>query len=162
MAVPKYSAQDFVNDLRHDTYPFVDPKKLNLSGKHILITGASKGIGRALAVAYAQAGAAGIAIGARSDLASLEKEINQAASAAGWQAPKVIRISLDVTDLASAEAAAKTTESAFGKLDILVNNAGYLATWAKMAEGDPAEWWKTWEVNIKGKYYGLLALDVLV
>ena len=156
---PNYSAQDFVKDLRHDTYPFVDPKKLNLSGKYVFITGASKGIGRALAIAYAQAGAAGIAIGARSDLTSLEKEVDQAASATGRQAPKVIKMSLDVTDLASAEAAAKATESAFGKLDVLVNNAGYLATWAKTAEGDPSEWWRTWEVNIKGRVSPSSILD---
>ena len=38
-------AVDFVKD-RHDTYPFIDPKRLNLSNKTVLVTGASRGIGK--------------------------------------------------------------------------------------------------------------------
>ena len=145
-----YSGQSFVEPNHHDTYPFIDPKKLNLSGKYVFVTGASKGIGRALAISYAQAGASGLALGARSDMASLEDEVLNAAKSAGKSAPKILRLSLDVTDLASVEAAKNATEATFGKLDILINNAGYLNNFTKMADSDPTEWWKTWDVNIKG------------
>ena len=150
--MPKdYTGQSFVTPYRNDTYPFIDPQKVDLSGKYVFISGASKGIGRALAVSYAKAGAAGVALGARSDLSSIEKEVSEAAKNAGRKEPKVVTIALDVADLASAEAAAKATEAAFGRLDILINNAGYLAPFLPMADGDPDEWWKTWEVNVRGK-----------
>ena len=152
-----YSGQSFVTPSRSDTYPFIDPKKLNLSGRYVFISGASKGIGKALAISYAEAGAAGIALGARSGLSSLKEEVLEAAKNAKRKEPSVVTMSLDVTDLASTEAAAKATESAFGRLDILINNAGYLAPFTPMVKTDPNEWWKTWEVNVRGrKSYNLL------
>jgi trans-2-enoyl-CoA reductase len=42
---------------RHDTYSYINPTNSNLSGKHVLITGASKGVGRATAISYARAAA---------------------------------------------------------------------------------------------------------
>jgi NAD(P)-dependent dehydrogenase (short-subunit alcohol dehydrogenase family) len=39
-----------------------------------------------------------------------------------------------------------------GSLDVLVNNAGYLEEWKPITESEPSEWWRTWEVNIKGTY----------
>ena len=43
-------------------------------------------------------------------------------------------------------------QSAFGSLDILINNAGYLEEWKPITESNPDDWWRTWEVNIKGTY----------
>lgn len=74
------------------------------------------------------------------------------AKEAGHDAPKVISIKLDVTDVSSTEEAAKTIKKEFGGLDFLFNNAGYLETFRKIGESDPEEWWKTQEVNIKGPY----------
>ena len=146
-----FSGQSFVTPSRSDTYPFIDPKKLDLSGKYVFISGASKGIGKALAIAYAEAGAAGIALGARSDLSSLKGDMVEAAKNAKRKEPKVVTMTLDVTDIASTEAAANATELAFGRLDILINNAGYLAPFTPMVNTDPNEWWKTWEVNVRGR-----------
>lgn len=65
----------------------------------------------------------------------------------------MLSLSLEVTDQKSVDAAAKEVTDAFGgRLDILVNNAGYLETWVPIAESDPDEWWRTWEVNLKGPY----------
>jgi NADP-dependent 3-hydroxy acid dehydrogenase YdfG len=44
------------------------------------------------------------------------------------------------------------SEAFNGNLDILIANAGYLESWKPLAESDPVDWWKTWEVNIKGTY----------
>lgn len=118
----------------------------------MLVTGASKGVGRATAIAFAQAGAAGIAIGARSDFGTLEQEMLSAAKAAGKNAPKILKLQLDVMDYASVEKAAKETEKEFGTLDILINNAGYLGDWVPIGETDPKGWWRNYEINIGGTY----------
>ncbi len=89
----------------------------------MFITGASKGIGRATAISYAKAGASAIAIGARSDLKSLEQDMKKAARDAGKKEPKILSVKVDVCDRDTIENAAKKIEKEFGRLDILVNNA---------------------------------------
>ena len=110
------------------------------------MTGTSKGIGRATALAYAIAGAASIGLGARSDLTVLEKECLAAAEKAGKKLPKVLTCVMDVSDREAIEKAAKEVETSFGRLDILVNNAGYLEDFKPIVDSDPDEWWKTWTV----------------
>ena len=145
--------RSFVSTIRHDTYPFIDPKKANLKGKHVFITGASKGIGRATAISYAQAGASVIALGARSSLSTLEPEILTAAKNAGHPAPKVFTYELDVTERESVDTAAReAVEDLNGRVDILINNAGYFEEPTPIEKSDPNEWWKTWTVNMFGPY----------
>ena len=143
---------NFVPTLHHDTYPAIDPLKADLSGKYVLITGASKGIGRVTALSFAKAGASGIAILARSDLSSLESELYDIAEKAGRSRPKVLSLTADQTNESQVAAAAEKVTSQFGRLDILINNAGYLETWKPIASSDVADWWKTFEVNVKGVY----------
>ncbi|OBT61064.1 hypothetical protein VE03_09481 [Pseudogymnoascus sp. 23342-1-I1] len=152
MIEPIHTGHYFTAIRHSDTYATVDSSKLNLSGKYILITGASKGIGFATALSFAKAGCAGLALGARSDLSSLSKEIRDAASATGHATPQILSLELDVTSEASVAAAAVAMAQSFPRLDILINNAGYLEKRAKIAESDASEWWKTWEVNVKGPY----------
>ncbi|KAI1501008.1 hypothetical protein F5X99DRAFT_384138 [Biscogniauxia marginata] len=143
----------FTKTIHTDTYEYISPKKADLSGTSVFITGASKGIGKSTALSYAAAGCSKIAIGARSDLSSLEHEIKQAASNAGRQVPKVVSIKLDVVSEDSVKAAAETITTDFGGvLDVLICNAGYLKNWLPVADSDPTDWWRTWEVNVKGSY----------
>jgi NAD(P)-dependent dehydrogenase (short-subunit alcohol dehydrogenase family) len=137
-----------------DTYPAIDPAtKSNHTGHYVLITGASKGVGRATALSFAKAGAAGIAIAARSDFGTLENDILSAAKAAGKALPKVLKLQMDVMSYESVEAGAKTLEKEFGKLDILINNAGYLGPFEPIADGDNLEWWRNYEINLRGVYW---------
>lgn len=156
------NGSDFTPSIHHDTYPAIDPtRQASHRGKNVFITGASRGIGRATALSFAKAGATAIAIGARSDLQSLEREILEAAEAAlpGSPAPRVVRVPLEVTEPASVDRAAAQLEAAFeGRLDILINNAGYLETAAPLAESDPDEWWKTMTINLRGPYLVTRAL----
>ncbi|KAI0429200.1 hypothetical protein F5Y09DRAFT_311036 [Xylaria sp. FL1042] len=136
-----------------DTYPFISPKKTDLSGKSVFIAGASKGIGKETALALAEAGCSKIAIGARSDLSSLVDEITKRAAKAGRAAPQVVSLHLDVASEDSVRSAAEKIGQAFGgALDVLICNSGRLEQWSPVAESKPAEWWQTWEVNVKGTY----------
>ncbi|KAI2639916.1 NAD(P)-binding protein [Hypomontagnella submonticulosa] len=150
----KQAVFKFTSTLHNDTYEYISPKRLNLQGRSVFITGASKGIGRETALSFAAAGASMIGIGARSDLSSFEAEIKEAARKAGRKTePKVVSVKLDVTSEDSVKAAAETISAEFGgKLDVLVNNAGYLAEWLPVAESKTDEWWTTYEVNVKGLY----------
>ncbi|KAI6781126.1 uncharacterized protein J7T54_002482 [Emericellopsis cladophorae] len=136
-----------------DTYPFINPAKANLAGKSVLITGASKGIGKATAISFAVAGCSKILLIARSDMADVEAAVKDAAKKANRCQPLVHSIKADITSDDSVKAASETAANMLdGSLDILINNAGYLEQWEPIAESKPSEWWWTWEVNIKGTY----------
>ncbi|KAI1448466.1 hypothetical protein ABKA04_000918 [Annulohypoxylon sp. FPYF3050] len=144
----------FTSIIHQDTYEYISPKKLDLSGRSVFITGASKGVGKETALSFAAAGCSKIGIGARSDLSEVVAEIKEAARKAGRKdEPQVVRVKIDVTSEASVEAAAKTISDEFGgKLDILINNAGYLPEWLQVGASRTDEWWTTYEVNVKGVY----------
>ncbi|KAI7367597.1 NAD-P-binding protein [Hortaea werneckii] len=144
---------DFTPTIHHDTYEYIKPEKLDLKNCAVLITGASKGIGRETALSYARAGASFIAIAARSPLDTLKDELEAASRTAGRQPPHVLPLQVDVTDLSNVEKAAKEVESAFGRLDIVINNAGYLEPFKKMLDADPAEWKRSYEVNVFGVFH---------
>lgn len=90
-----------------------------LDGKCALVTGASRGIGRAIAVKLASEGAK-VALNYAGNAAAAE-EVKKEIEAAGGQA---VTVQADVSDPASVEAMIQTVVDAFGQIDILVNNAG--------------------------------------
>lgn len=138
---------------RHDIYPFIDPTSANLAGKSVFITGASRGIGKAAALAFATAGCSKIAIAARSGLGDVEKALRDAAAKEGHSEPLVLSLSVDVTSEESVQIAAEIVAEKFsGSLDVLICNAGYLEEWLEIAKSEPKEFWKSFEVNIKGTY----------
>lgn len=145
---------DFVKNV-HDTYAFIDPTKQDLVGKHVLVTGASKGIGRATALSYAKAGASGIAIAARSDLSSLMTELERAAHSANRKAPKIVSVSMDVTSEASVRGAATEVQNVLGHLDIVIINAGAAEKFLPILEQDADAWWSTWQTNMLGPFLTL-------
>jgi len=141
----------FTKSLHKDTYAAINSgTNSDLKGKSVLITGASKGVGKATAISYASTGASHIILAARSDQSSLEDELTSAAKSAGKEPPQVIILQVDVTDPKSVDAAKDEVEKRVGKLDILINNAGYLESWKPIADTDLTEWWKTFDVNIRG------------
>ncbi len=64
----------------------------------------------------------------------------------------MLSLKLDVADQSSVEKAAKDLDAAFGRLDILLNNAGYLEKFNNVADSDPVDWWRVYEINVKGVY----------
>ena len=121
---------------------------IDLNGKTVLITGASRGIGAAGARAFAEAGAT-VVLAARSG-----KEIEAVATQIGDRARAV---TCDVADCGSVERAVAVAVEAFGGLDILVNNAGSIQPIARIEDSDPEEWGAAIDVNLKGVYYGMRA-----
>lgn len=93
--------------------------KIDLSGRTALITGGSMGLGRAMGLKMASAGANVVAVARRK--APLEET---AAAINDGRGGKAIGLSCDVTDPAQIEATYKQAVDAFGQVDILVNNAG--------------------------------------
>ncbi len=117
-----------------------------VTGRVALITGASQGIGRACALALAEAGA-NVALAARNEekLASVVKE----AEAKGVQAAA---FRMDVADEDSVKAAVKSAIGQFGKIDILVNNAGITKDTLLMRM-KRADWDSVIQTNLSGAYF---------
>ncbi|KAI4277392.1 MAG: hypothetical protein L6R38_005456 [Xanthoria sp. 2 TBL-2021] len=144
---------DYLTDPVHnDTYPAIDPLTADLSGKSVFISGASRGLGHAMSLSFAKAGASFIALGARGDMTSLVEEIKKVATAAKRNPPKVLPIKFDVTSQETIDNAAAVVEKEFGKIDVVINNAGVFPAMTKIADSDVDEWWRTWTVNLRGTY----------
>ena len=117
-----------------------------LQGKIAVITGAGRGIGRSIALAFAKEGA-DIAICARSEsvLIDVQKEIEDLGQ-------KCLSHALDVADPKAVMRFCNAIISGYGKVDILVNNAGAYLDRGKFEESNPDDWWRTIEVNVRGPY----------
>ena len=124
-----------------------------LQGKAVLITGGGRGIGRAIALAYAAHGAQ-LALAART-----ESELRETAEAIGRLSGKTpIAIVTDVTDREQVETAIAKTVEGYGKIDVLVNNAGNIGPVGKLWDADPGEWARTIAVHLLGVFYGCRAV----
>jgi 3-oxoacyl-[acyl-carrier protein] reductase len=118
-----------------------------LNGKVVLVTGAGKGIGKAIALAYAREGAM-VSCAARtlSDIQETVGEIEQLGA-------KGLAVQADVTKLDSVQHMVEVTVEFFGGLDILVVNAGGNLDRSSIDEGNPDDWVATLDVNLLGAYY---------
>jgi NAD(P)-dependent dehydrogenase (short-subunit alcohol dehydrogenase family) len=137
----------------HNVYDAIDPKGAlmgSAEGKVVFIAGASRGIGQATAVAFAQAGARAVYLAARSEAAL--KETRALVLAVNPETLCAIK-ACDVTIAADVEAAVADCVARFGALDVADANAGYLGPWTKIGASDPVGWWWNWEVNVKGVYH---------
>jgi 2-deoxy-D-gluconate 3-dehydrogenase len=115
-----------------------------------VVTGASRGLGRAIALALASAGA-GVALAARSK-ADLEETARLIDGAGGRAAV----IPTDVASYPVVEALMKAAVDQLGGLDIVVNNSG-VANPKPLAETSPEEWRAVLDVNLSGVFYGCRA-----
>lgn len=152
MAEFKPDVVNFTPTFHRDTYPFISPTKFDLTGLSVLITGASRGIGTAIAQSFAAAGASHIAIAARAPPNAVAESLIVTAKSASRKPPQVLPLAIDVTSKSSVNAAVKAVTTYFGRLDVLVNNAGYLEERGRIGEIDPDEWWKTLTVNLNGPF----------
>jgi len=119
--------------------------QLRLDGRVALVTGASRGLGRAIALNLAEAGA-DLALVARSRSA-----LDDTAAAVVTLGRRAVALPADVAVEAEVEAAVERALVAYGAVDILVNNSG-VATVKPLVDTTPAEWRQILETNLTGAF----------
>src|SRR5690348_4512825 len=120
--------------------------RFSLSGKKAVVTGGSRGIGGAIAIGLAEAGAA-VALTYREKRTEADAVVKQIEAAGG----KAVALQMDVTNRSSIEAASKDARGALGAISILVNNAGVNkpTDFDKVTDTD---WDDILSTNLKGPY----------
>ena len=119
---------------------------MKLDSQVAVITGAGRGIGRAIALAYAREGA-NLALAARS-----ESDLQEVVSAASDLGAEAIALPTDVTSQEDTERLARGAVERFGRIDVLVNNAGISGPIGQLQDNDIADWVSTISVNLTGTF----------
>ncbi|MEM0577461.1 3-ketoacyl-ACP reductase [Flavobacterium polysaccharolyticum] len=119
---------------------------INLKNKNALITGAGKGIGKAVAIALAKEGVNIVLI------ARTQADIDEVAQEINTYGVKTLALTADVADINSVNLAIEKAIASFQTIDILINNAG-IAAFGKFLELEPSEWERIIQVNLMGVYY---------
>ena len=122
-------------------------KAFRLDGKVALVTGASRGLGRAMAVGLAGAGADVALVGR--DRSTLEPVAHEIERDLGRQA---LPVQLDVAEVEAIPAAVAQVMERFGRIDIVINNAGMNIRKATL-DYTPAEWDAVLDTNLKGAFF---------
>jgi 3-oxoacyl-[acyl-carrier protein] reductase len=118
----------------------------DLKNKNALITGAGKGIGKAIAIALAKEGVNVILV------SRTQTDVDQLAIETSHLGVKSLALSADVSDINSINKAVEKALAEFKNIDILINNAG-IASFGKFLELEPEAWEKIIQVNLMGTYY---------
>ena len=119
---------------------------MKLDGQVAIVTGAGRGIGRAISLAYAREGAK-LALAARN-----EAELEETAAAVSELGGEAITVRTDVTSQVGTERLARRVVEHFGRIDVLVNNAGISGPVGPLQSNDIAEWVDTINVNLTGTF----------
>ncbi len=121
---------------------------MDMTGKTVMITGASRGIGAATARAFVKAGA-NVALVARSADPIIEL--------AGELGSNAIAMPCDISRYWEMSQVIENCVKEFGGLDVLINNAGAIEPIARLAEADPEAWGNVIDINLKGVFHGMRA-----
>jgi 3-oxoacyl-[acyl-carrier protein] reductase len=121
--------------------------KIDLSGKTALVTGSTRGIGRAIAEALTGAGARVAVVG---------RDLTRAQEAAAAISPEARGFACDVADIASVSALVEAVEKEFGGVDILVNNAGLTRDNILFRIKDD-DWDSVIDANLRGAFVAIRA-----
>lgn len=127
--------------------PSPDSDPFRLDGRVVVVTGGSKGIGLAIGLEAARAGARGVVIAARGAEALSQARIGVEAAGA-----PCLTVTADVTSEADVDALVRRSLDAFGEIDVLINNAGGAAFVAPMKEIRPSGWRKMIDFNLSSVY----------
>ena len=117
-----------------------------LAGKVAIITGSSRGIGKAIAERYAEEGARVVI-----NFVSGEREAGEVASGIRRRGGEAMSVGADVSSAADVKKLVRETVDEFRRVDILVNNAGVMFT-KSVLETTEEDWDRTIDINLKGAY----------
>lgn len=131
--------------------------KFRLTGRKAIVTGASRGIGRALAKGLAEAGA-DVAI---ADIGNEESAAKTIDAITNDLKRKAFFVKVDVTDWESVHNMVETVRDAWGRIDILINNAGICIN-TPAEKTDKATWLKVIDVNLNGVFYCSQAVSTVM
>lgn len=118
----------------------------SLQGKTALVTGAGKGIGKAIAIALAKEG---VQVGL---VARTVKDLQELAAEIGATGIKTAIAAADISDMNAVNNAVEKIQTELGNIDILINNAG-TGTFGKFLDLTPEQWENQVKVNLFGVYY---------
>ncbi|MGE9810241.1 glucose 1-dehydrogenase [Ferroplasma acidiphilum] len=122
--------------------------KIDLTGKIAIVTGASGGIGKAIAISLASAGAS-VAVHFGRNKNAADEVVNKIVAANG----KAIAVSADMADPSAVEEMFRKVDSSLGTVDILVNSAGIDGARAMLGDDDIENWKKVISINLYGPYF---------
>jgi NAD(P)-dependent dehydrogenase (short-subunit alcohol dehydrogenase family) len=120
---------------------------VSLEGQVALVTGAGRGVGRAIALAFSDAGAV-VAVCARS-----KADVTRVGDEIADRGGRALPLRCDVTVRHEVEGMVAEIEQTAGPVDLLVNNAGQFGPAGPLAATDPDVWWQALEVNLRGPLY---------
>jgi NADP-dependent 3-hydroxy acid dehydrogenase YdfG len=123
-----------------------------LSGKAVVLTGASRGIGAAAAEALAWEGAALLLLARSAEaIAALAARLRR-------DGAQVEAVACDVAEYGQVAAAVTRANEVFGRVDVLINNAGVIEPIGPLATADPRAWTHATDINFKGVFNGMRAV----
>jgi NAD(P)-dependent dehydrogenase (short-subunit alcohol dehydrogenase family) len=118
---------------------------IDLSGSRVVVTGAARGLGRAIAQGVYEAGA-DVVLAAR----DIDEARATARAIAGDAESRVLPVAADITAPADLAALVELADSRLGGIDVLINNAAVPGPVGPLWENPPDDWWRTMEVNLLG------------
>ncbi len=122
---------------------------MDMTGKTVVITGASRGIGAETARVFANAGA---------NVALLARSQSEIADLAGEIGPTALAIPCNVARYSDLNIAVEATVDAFGSVDVLINNAGMIEPISRIETSNPDAWSEVIDINLKGVFNGIHAV----
>ena len=117
-----------------------------------VVTGASRGLGRAIAKEYAREGASVVICARRQSPTGLDGTLEETAADIRAAGGDVLAVDCDVTDETQVDAMVRRALDRYGKIDVLFNNAGAMVLGESILEIDPARWDQVMRVNANGPY----------
>jgi NAD(P)-dependent dehydrogenase (short-subunit alcohol dehydrogenase family) len=131
------------------SYPAISPSqpKLSAAGKNVIVTGGGTGIGKSIAIAFAEAGASSVTI-----LGRREDRLKTSTQAIAAKAPKTTKVHYEVTDLtkrSDVDRALQSIITKFGTISIFVSNAGGIPALGHAADMDPDVFMSGFETNVR-------------
>ena len=124
-----------------------------MQGLVAIVTGSSRGLGKAIAIEYARQGASVVVSARLESPTGLSGTISDTANAIHAEGGDAFAVPCDVSDDVQVEEMVRQVMERYGRIDVLVNNAGMMVLGESLLEIDPTRWRQSMAVNVDGPYF---------